>query len=231
VTPWLRLRNLQFSRKGRGILHDLSLDLSPGELILLTGPNGSGKTTLLRIIAGLLAPDRALLDTRERQQLDWQSCSPYLRAHSCYLHQQPYLFDASVYDNIAYGLKCQKLQRAEIEARVRDGLERATLEHLAQRHSRELSGGEQQRVAMLRAWVLAPRLMLLDEPVANMDKLARRQCLSLINQLQQDRIGVILTSHEPQQGRLNITRHLHLYQGEMTEKPLTSALTLKSSTK
>ncbi len=220
MTPWLRLRDLQFSRKGRSILHNISLDLSPGELILLTGPNGSGKTTLLRIIAGLLAPDHALLDTRERKQLNWRSCSPYLRAQSCYLHQQPYLFDTSVYDNIAYGLKCRKLQRAKIEARVREGLERASLEHLAQRHSRELSGGEQQRVAMLRAWVLAPRLMLLDEPVANMDKLARQQCLSLINELQQDKIGVILTSHEPQQGKLNITRHLHLYQGEMMEKPL-----------
>ena len=141
-----------------------------------------------------------------------------LRDNSCYLHQQPYLFDAPVFDNVAYGLRRRGLDSSEIERMVGEALEATALDHLRRRHCSELSGGEKQRVAMVRAWVLAPRLLLLDEPVANMDKPSRGKCLALINQMQRDNIAVVLTSHDPQQGELHISRHLHLYQGRMVDK-------------
>ncbi|MCP3870430.1 MAG: energy-coupling factor ABC transporter ATP-binding protein [Gammaproteobacteria bacterium] len=220
MTPWLRVKATCFSRNKREILKNISVEFSEGELILLTGHNGSGKTTLLRIIAGLLKPDQGLFELNGGPWSNWRFIRNSLRQNTCYLHQQPYLFDCSVFNNVAYGLRRQGVGQQEITSRVTAALEAASLDHLQRRHSRELSGGEQQRVAMVRAWVLTPRLMLLDEPVANMDKQARRLCLSLINQLYKDKVSVILTSHDPQQGELQLTRHLHLYQGSMEPKPI-----------
>jgi len=217
--PWLKLQNLTFNRGERTILKNLSLDFGKGELILLTGQNGSGKTTLLRILAGLLKPAQVSFEIAG-QQRNWRQSYHYLREQVCYLHQQPYLFDSSVSDNIAYGLKRKKLGRRAIRSRVAEALELISLEHLAERNCHELSGGEKQRVAIARAWAIAPRLMLLDEPVSNLDKRSREISYDLINQLQQQQIGVVYTSHEPQTGKLRLNRHIHLYEGELTTKPL-----------
>lgn len=221
-TPWLRLQGINFSRSGRAILSDVSLQFGSRELTLLTGHNGSGKTTLLRILAGLLQPDSAILELDGiRQSGGWSRSRGILRENSCYLHQQPYLFDATVFDNVAYGLRRRGLNGNKIEHVVCEALEATALSHLRRRHCSELSGGEKQRVAMVRAWVLTPRLLLLDEPVANMDKPSRSKCLALINQMQRDNIAVVLTSHDPQQGELQLSRHIHLYQGRMISKGTT----------
>ena len=221
---WLRLEGVSFRRGGRTILGNLSIDFAQHELTLLTGHNGSGKTTLLRILAGLLQPDSCTLELNgSRPRAGWRHCRQLLRSHSCYLHQQPYLFDATVFDNIAYGLRRRGVPAGRIRPQVEAALATTRLEHLAQRHCQQLSGGEKQRVAMVRAWVLRPRLLLLDEPVANMDKPSRRQCYELLNRMREDDIAVLLTSHDPQQGDLEITRHLHLYRGEMSRKELHTA--------
>lgn len=219
---WLSLHGIEFSRARQRILHNISLQFERAELTLLTGPNGSGKTTLLRILAGLLKPDRATvsIDSNQWRPGSWSQHRAILRHNVCYLHQQPYLFDASVYDNVAYGLRRRGLDDRQIKNLVNNALEATLLDHLSQRHCAKLSGGEKQRVAMVRTWVLKPRLLLLDEPVANMDKTSRNRCFALINQMQQDNISVVVTSHEPQQGELQISRHLHLYQGQMTFKEL-----------
>ncbi|MCW8881506.1 MAG: ATP-binding cassette domain-containing protein [Sedimenticola sp.] len=218
-TPWLKLHDLTFNRGERTILNNLSLEFRAGELILMTGQNGSGKTTLLRILAGLMKPRRVEFEIAGKR-LNWRQSYRFLREQVCYLHQHPYLFDCSVYDNIAYGLKRKKLSRQAIGARVAEALELISLEHLAKRNCQELSGGEKQRVAIARAWAIAPRLMLLDEPVSNLDKRSRAICYDLINQLQQQQIGVVYTSHEPQTGKLNLNRHIHLYEGELSTKSL-----------
>ncbi|WP_052761104.1 energy-coupling factor ABC transporter ATP-binding protein [Sedimenticola thiotaurini] len=219
ANPWLKLQHLTFNRGERTILKDLSLEFRSGELILLTGQNGSGKTTLLRILAGLLKPGQVRFEI-EGKQRNWRQTYHYLREQVCYLHQQPYLFDSSVSDNIAYGLKRKKMARRAIRSRVAEALELISLEHLAERNCQELSGGEKQRVAIARAWAISPRLMLLDEPVSNLDKRSREISYDLINQLQQQQIGVVYTSHEPQTGKLRLNRHIHLYDGELTTKPL-----------
>jgi tungstate transport system ATP-binding protein len=216
---WLKMQGLTFLRGDRTILKEISIDFRAADLTLLTGHNGSGKTTLLRILAGLQKPQQVYFEIAGKN-LKWRQSYRFLRDQICYLHQNPYLFDGSVYDNISYGLKRHRLGRQAIQAKVDEALELISLEHLAQRHSRELSGGEKQRVAIARAWVLAPRMMLLDEPVSNLDKRSRGICYELINRLQQQQIGVIYTSHEPQAGHLKINRHLHLYEGEMSIKPI-----------
>ncbi len=215
--PWLNISNLVFSRGNRPILNGINLNLTEGELVLLTGQNGSGKTTLLRILAGLLPAQQIHLEYAGKAH-NWKQSRGYLRDQVCYLHQTPYLFDTSVFENIAYGLKRRGLNRQSVEERVAEILELIDIKHLAQRKSHELSGGEKQRVAIARAWVLSPRLVLLDEPIANLDKRSRQQCQKLINQMQSQNIGVILTSHDPQQGELKFTRHIHLYDGKITPK-------------
>ena len=218
--PVLAVTGLGFSRSGRPVLRELDLALDAGRITLLTGHNGSGKSTLLRILAGLLPPDRGRWHIDGTPGSSWQEVRRSLLQRHCYLHQQPYLFDATVFDNIAYGLRRRRVPRREIAERVAQALRHVSLEPLRDRPARALSGGEQQRVAIARAWVLRPRLMLLDEPVANMDKPARRRSIDLINRLAEHGIAVVVTSHDPQHGELRIRRHLHLYQGELSERRL-----------
>lgn len=213
--PWLEARGVRFNSHGQQILDDISLSFRPGELTLLVGRNGCGKTTLLKILAGLLRPDGGSFVCQGSKK-NWPQQYRLLQKKVCYLHQDPYLFDATVFNNIAYGLKCRKISGEAMEQRVRQALEATSMEHLAGRHSRELSGGEKQRVAMARAWVLSPRLMLLDEPLANMDQESRHQCRLLIRQLQDSGMGIMLTSHEGKHKGLRVTRELKLADGKLT---------------
>ncbi len=166
-----------------------------GACVLLSGRNGAGKTTLLKIVAGLEPPDHATVDY-QGVTLPWREARRRYGRDVIYLHQQPYLFDCSVSANIAYGLRSAGLARAQIVQCVEQALATAQLGHLATRNARELSGGEQQRVALTRALVLAPKLLLLDEPLANLDEEARDRTCALIGELKAQRIAVVLTSHE-----------------------------------
>ena len=184
-------------------------DIPQGTCIVLSGQNGAGKTTLLKILAGLETPDYAEVEFDGRR-LNWKVARARLRREVVYLHQQPYMFDHSVADNIAYGLSRQAVPAARIKTRVAEALAWSGLTHLAQRNARELSGGEQQRVAVTRARVLSPRLLLLDEPLANMDISAREQTILLIRRLKDDGVSTIITSHEPHISMLLGDQHRHL---------------------
>lgn len=201
------------------ILDNLSLQLSSCQFILMTGQNGSGKSTFLKILSGLLKPDTFKLYKND-QKTSWSASRKYLREHFCYLHQIPYLFSGSVHDNIAYGLKQKGLSKSEIDHKVNEALKIISLQHLSKRDSQTLSGGEKQRVAIARSWVINPSFILLDEPFANMDKHSRYRCYDIINQLKEYNTGIILTSHDPQNGELYFNRRLHLYQGSLSEKEL-----------
>ena len=183
----------------------------------MTGQNGSGKSSFLKILSGLLKPDTFMLYKSDKNT-SWSASRKYLRKHFCYLHQTPYLFSGSVHDNIAYGLKQRGLSKSEINYKVNEILKTISLQHLSKRDSRTLSGGEKQRVAIARSWVINPTFILLDEPFTNMDKHSRHKCYDVINQLKESNTGFILTSHDPQNGELYFNRHLHLYQGNISEK-------------
>lgn len=217
-----KLNNINYTRNQQTILKCLDLELSSNQFILMTGQNGSGKSTLLKIIAGLLKPDSFALILNSKtiinRQLKWHAAKKILRQSVCYLHQTPFLFTGTVYDNIAYGLKHRGLSRAEIDYKVDEALKLICLQHLCKRNSHALSGGEKQRVAIARSWVIHPDFIFLDEPFANMDKYSRSSTYDIINQLKEDNIGIILTSHDPHSGELDFNRHLHLHQGDMIEK-------------
>ncbi len=199
----------------RSLFANLQFGINPGECIVLSGNNGEGKTTLLRIMAGLLIPDSGQCQYNGSCQ-SWKQARPWLLQNVVYLHQEPYLFDISVLDNIAYGLR----RRGYKAPRARDiaitALQRFGLEHLQQRNAKQLSGGEKQRVALLRAWVLSLPLLLLDEPVASMDEGARHRTLFLIRRLLQDGASLVITAHEPRLFATLAGRHLRLRQGQLS---------------
>ncbi len=216
-TPWIQISDVNYGyQRDSRVLHGVSLEIRQRELILLTGRNGSGKTTLLRLLAGLQQPQDGSVRI-DSELMGWRQARKRLLKHCCYLHQQPYLFDSSVSDNIAYGLVCKGISANAITQKVNEALERFDLQALATRHSRALSSGEKQRVALARAWVLKPRLLLLDEPLANMDQQARHRTLGLIGALLESDIGIVLTSHESQHPSLPIDRHLQMDRGRIEE--------------
>jgi len=216
------LNNISLVRQQKIILKQLNIALSSEHFILMTGQNGSGKSTLLKIMSGLLKPDSIIVNYQQQSLFSrfWFMQKQFLREHFCYLHQTPYLFSGSVYDNIAYGLKHKKISRQQQDYQVNQALKMVNLEHLSQRHSHALSGGERQRIAIARSWLIKPTFMLLDEPFANMDKHSRQTTYDILNQLKTENIGIIITSHDAHNGELDFNRHLHLYQAGMTENSI-----------
>lgn len=188
----IHIKSLRKTRDKRGLLDINDFDIPLKKCIVLSGRNGAGKTTLLKIMAGLEAPDSAEL-IYEGKHLSWQAARSVLRREVVYLHQQPFMFDRNVKENIAYGLRYSGLSKSEIYEQTQQALSWAGLTHLANRNAKQLSGGEKQRVALTRARILKPKLLLLDEPVANMDLESREKTITLIQRLKFEGIrGVVL---------------------------------------
>ncbi len=194
----ISFRNIQKSLLRRRVLDVDELIVYRSECAVVHGENGAGKSTLMKIIAGLIAPDSGIV-TIGGQRMSWRLAYRSFRKEVVYLHQSPYLFDRSVAENISYGLSMRRLGRSEIRERVRSAIEWAGLSQLASRNARDLSGGERQRVALTRARILEPRLLLLDEPTSAMDRDSREQTFELIRDLADSGITVYISTHESAQ--------------------------------
>jgi iron(III) transport system ATP-binding protein len=178
-------QNIRKSFSAFTAIHDLSLTIEPGQLVTLLGPSGCGKTTTLRMLAGLEHPtsgkiliggkDVTMLPANERD------VSMVFQSYALFPHM-------SSLDNVAYGLESSGLKKKEARERAEEGLTLVGLGGMGQRLPAELSGGQQQRVAVARALVLEPQVLLLDEPLSNLDARLRRQVRTEIRELQQ-RLG------------------------------------------
>ncbi|ORU92361.1 MAG: energy-coupling factor ABC transporter ATP-binding protein [Cycloclasticus sp. symbiont of Poecilosclerida sp. N] len=216
-------KNITISLSGKSILNIDQLDVAAHQCTLLTGRNGSGKTTLLKIISGLLKPNTANIHY-QGLDMSWKQAKPYIQKDIIYLHQQPYLFDASVSDNIAYGLHRLGESKAVARQKVMHALQWADLSHLAHRSAKELSGGEKQRVALTRARILSPQLLLLDEPTASMDTDAKQQTGLLLQRLKSEGVSIIISSHETHTVKHIADHHLHIKDGQLeTIEPSTDS--------
>jgi tungstate transport system ATP-binding protein len=187
-------------RYGKSVALELEeLTIKTGRLHLLTGPNGSGKSTLLGILALLTHPDKGeILFSGER--IVWSSGElNRLRKFVTLLHQSPYLFQGTVYDNVAFGLSVRGIRGSDARSKVIDALATVGLKGFGDRKISQLSGGEAQRVAMARALVIRPQLLLLDEPMANVDKESARVLEAVISALPDNGTTVVMSSHDPQQ--------------------------------
>ncbi|MGD8568639.1 MAG: ABC transporter ATP-binding protein [Gammaproteobacteria bacterium] len=215
-SPMISIRSLSVALGDRCIFDNVNFNIFRGDCILLSGQNGAGKTTLLRIIAGLIRPDSAKCSIAGFPRIgNWKSARPWLLKNIVYLHQDPFLFDGSVRENIMYGLRRRGLSKKTAFSIVEDALNWGELRHLADRNGMRLSGGEKQRVALLRASVLNPALLLLDEPIANMDDNGRHNTLFLIRRLISNGASIMITAHEPRLFLPMSDRHLRLHHGQL----------------
>jgi tungstate transport system ATP-binding protein len=212
--PALELTSLTKRFPQRELLRGVNLALVAGGSYVLTGDNGCGKTTLLRIVAGLEAAEGGTMRF-EGAAIDFDHYPEGLRQKLVYVHQQPYLFHTSIAHNIAYGLMRRGVPKRRREPLVEDAIAWAGVGHLRDVLPHRLSGGEKQRVALARAKVLTPRLLLLDEPTANLDSDARRQTLALIETLREEDVTVMIASHDREIIAMPHVKRLHLEAGRI----------------
>ncbi|HBY55908.1 MAG TPA: spermidine/putrescine ABC transporter ATP-binding protein PotA [Coxiellaceae bacterium] len=178
-------------------LQETSITIQHGEFITLLGPSGCGKTTMLRLISGFDKPDtgKIFIDGRDVTDL------PPEKRHLNMVFQSYALFPhMTVYENVAFGLRCKKIVESEIQRRVTDVLRMVKLEQLAERKPNQLSGGQQQRVAIARAVVNEPIVLLLDEPLSALDYNLRKNMQIELKQLQR-RLGItfIFVTHDQEE--------------------------------
>jgi len=212
--PLLVFRGIEKTYAETNILRNVDISLYPGKCILLSGNNGSGKTTLLKIIAGLETPSRAEIEFSGKSQ-SWKSAIRSIRREIIYLHQQPYLLSGTVESNVSYGLRFTHLNRKQLRESVKEALEWAGLSDVAKQQAKTLSGGVQQRVAFTRAWILKPKVLLLDEPMANMDIESREQACDLLKRMKSEGMSIVITSHDTNiiDGLIDI--HFSLSEGKL----------------
>ncbi len=190
----LQAKDLLVRRGGVTVLDIPALDVFSGQILALIGPNGAGKSTLLLTMAGLLKPARgSLLFGGERignGGFDY-------RRHIAMVFQEPLLFDTTVFDNVASGLKIRGVGRAEIGRTVPEYLERFGVGHLAKRSARKLSGGEAQRTSLARAFVTKPAIVFLDEPFSSLDPPTREALIGDLEKiLCETRTTAVISTHD-----------------------------------
>ncbi len=207
----VQCRNIRLSYGNTPVLKDVSLDIEPGEFFALLGPSGSGKSTLLRLIAGFNRHQSGelLVDGVDISALEpWQrNIGMVFQSYALWPHM-------TVWDNVAFGLVERRVSKDTIKAKVGAALEMVGLSAYGHRRPSQLSGGQQQRVALARTIVIEPQVLLLDEPLSNLDKTLRVQMRQELLALQR-RLGIttIFVTHDQEEAMTTADRMAVLEQG------------------
>jgi tungstate transport system ATP-binding protein len=190
----LTLENVSFMAGGRAIIDGVSCEFTPGPRTVILGPNGSGKSVLMRLCHGLLKPTSG--------RIAWQGNRDERRPRAqAMVFQRPVMLRRSALGNVTYGLKVAGVPRAQRDRRAREVVEAVGLSSVAYRPARVLSGGEQQRLALARAWALDPEVLFLDEPTANLDPGASREVERIVEQIHASGTKIVMTTHNLGQAR------------------------------
>ncbi|MDK9716030.1 MAG: ATP-binding cassette domain-containing protein [Sulfuritalea sp.] len=204
MTAWLAIERLGLTENSTRIIDDVSLQFEAQRTVVL-GPNGAGKSTLLRLIHGLLHPSSG--------SLRWPQ--PLTQAM---VFQRPVMLRTTALANVIYGLKLQGHAASECDKRARAALARVGLAQLARRPARLLSGGEQQRAALARAWALEPELLILDEPTASLDPASSREVERVINDIAAAGTRILMTTHNLAQARRIAEEIVFIDRGRIVEQ-------------
>lgn len=191
------IRNTVKRYKDFVAVNNISIDIEKGEFFTLLGPSGCGKTTLLRMIAGFNTIEEGEIYIKDRLinkvEAHKRDIGLVFQNYAIFPHM-------TVRENVAYGLKAKHMPKSQIDEKVREALKQVQIEQLADRKPNELSGGQQQRVALARAFVIEPGVLLMDEPLSNLDAKLRVQMRSVIKRLQ-NRLGIttIYVTHDQEE--------------------------------
>ena len=205
-------RGVAVARAGRTLIDGIDLTLAGGGVTAILGPNGAGKSLLLRVLGHLVAPDRGVVE--------WAGRSPDRSRAPCigFVFQKPVLLRRSVRANVEYALAAIGLRGAVRRARAEQVLEAASLQHLAARPARLLSGGEQQRLALARALSTGPQALLLDEPTSSLDPAATLAIETLIDNARTDGMTIALVTHDIAQAKRLADDVAFVHHGRITER-------------
>jgi len=194
--PILEVKDLEVNRGGAMILNVPSLLIKEGEILSLIGPNGAGKTTLLQTLSYLLKPFQGEIYFKGEKVKSNHSVFEYRRKLAM-VFQEPLLFDTTVFDNVASGLRIRGMKKQEIRRIVKEHLDRFGIGHLSRRSARTLSGGEAQRTSLARAFAIQPEVLLLDEPFSSLDPPSRDSIIEdLVGILRQTRTTTVFATHD-----------------------------------
>jgi tungstate transport system ATP-binding protein len=205
----LRLEGLGYAVGGKALLSDIELSIEPGRRLVVLGANGAGKSLLMRLCHGLIAPTSG--------RCLWADGSARPEAQAM-VFQRPVLLRRSVAANIDYPLALRGLSRSDRRAMVARTLDRFGLGAMADRPARLLSGGEQQRLALARAWAMRPEVLFLDEPTSALDPSATRLIEEMLMGFSDDGITIVLTTHNLGQARRLAEDVAFLHRGRLIEQ-------------
>jgi len=196
-------------------VRDLTLDVTDGEFVVLLGPSGCGKTTTLRVVAGFAEPTSGAVRLGGR---DVTRLPPWKRNAGLVFQSYALFPHLTVARNVAFGLEMRKVEASEIKGRVADALRLVRLEHLGERLPRQLSGGQQQRVALARALAFRPDVLLLDEPLSNLDAKLRQEVRVEIRELQK-RLGLttVMVTHDQEEALTMADRLVVMHDGAVRQ--------------
>jgi ABC-type sugar transport system ATPase subunit len=212
----LLLKSLNIRYGNETVVHDFNLEVRDGEMISLLGPSGAGKTTLLKAVAGLVQPEKGdiLIDGQPVRKL------PPEKRNAVMVFQKTLLFPfMNVEQNIGFGLRMQGCDDGSTRRRIKEILKLTELTGLGRRKVHELSGGQQQRVSLARALVLKPAVLLLDEPLSNLDANLRQQMRELIQDIQAEtRVTTLFVTHDQAEALMISHRVCLLLNGKLRQE-------------
>ncbi|HEX6690599.1 MAG TPA: ATP-binding cassette domain-containing protein [Burkholderiales bacterium] len=204
----LRVAGLSFAAGGRAIIDRVSIDIEAGPSTIILGANGAGKSVLMRLMHGLLQPTAG--------RVEWSA--PAVRRQQAMVFQRPVMLRRSALANVIYALEAAGLRGTGTERAAMQALDEVGLAHVAQRPARVLSGGEQQRLALARAWALHPEVLFLDEPTANLDPGATREIETVIKAFDAAGTKIVMSTHSLGQARRLGDEVIFLHQGRVAER-------------
>ena len=206
----LVLEDVSFVAGGRAIIDRVSCELAMGPRTVILGPNGSGKSVLMRLCHGLLAPTSG--------RIVWRGSRDDARPRAqAMVFQRPVMLRRAAHANVTYGLKLAGVPKDERDERARDVLDAVGLKSVADRPARVLSGGEQQKLALARAWALDPEVLFLDEPTANLDPGATREVERIVDQIHASGTKIVMTTHNLGQARRLADEVLFMSAGRVAD--------------
>jgi tungstate transport system ATP-binding protein len=216
--PIIETTDLRQRLNERDVLKNINLRIDRGEVFALIGPTGSGKTTLLRLLDLIDSPSQGKVYFNGTDVTESAGQRLEARRRMAFVLQKPVVFNASVYDNIAYGLKWRGASRDDIRNRLDEVLEMVGLTEFRKRNARMLSGGEMQRVAIARAIATEPEVLLLDEPTANLDPVSTAKIEGLISDIiERYQTTIVMATHDMSQGQRLAGRVGMLLNGEILQ--------------